>query len=131
MLLRDGTQGLTMKTTKHNLTNRNAQPEGRALSVTGFDGHYRVDSILPYSIALTQDLYLQVRLFRAVKKNCISGEPASPIADSCTCSERIKTDYNSYLCTCHSLIVNYFNNLCEIARLARGMVAVFRKLKRG
>ena len=40
----------------YNLTNRNAPTEVRALSVTGFDGPYRVDSILPYSILPKQEL---------------------------------------------------------------------------
>ena len=62
---------------------------------------------------------VRVRLFRASKKTSISGEPASPIADSSPSCERIKTDYNSYLYTWCSLIV--INNLQEIARLARGM----------
>ena len=67
-------------------------------------------------------LVIQVGLFRASKKTSISGEPASPIADSIPRCERIKTDYNSCMYTWCRLIVLYYNNLYEFARLARGMV---------
>lgn len=57
---------------------------------------------------------VRVRLFRASKKTGISGEPASPIADSSPDCERIKTDYNSYLYIWRSLIA--INNLREYER---------------
>ena len=68
--------------------------------------------------------YIRVKLssiwlFRAVKKNCNSGEPASPIADRCASIERIKTDHNSYTASCHSLV---FQQPMRIRDLSRGMV---------
>ena len=48
--------------------------------------------------------HVQVRPFRARKKTSISSEPAPPMADKCKGIERIKTDYNSYLYTWHSLV---------------------------
>ena len=80
------------------------------------------------------NIYLYIRatvvcagLFRLIKKNEITGVPASPIADSIPRCERIKTDYNSCMYTWCRLIVLYFNNLYEFVRLARGMV--FLKIK--
>ena len=61
------TNQLTMKTLKTNLTNRNAQPEGRALSVTGFDGPYRVDSILTYLASRLQPCCLSVDLAVSIR----------------------------------------------------------------
>ena len=72
-----------------------------------------------------------VRLFRAVKKNCISGEPASPIADNIPRCERIKTDYNSYLYTWCRLIA-YKSITCIKSRcFCAGYGFVFKKLKDG
>ena len=112
---RHGIKDLTNAMKSHSINNRNGHQIWQPLSVNSLWRDYRVDSILPYSVSKAQACYLQVRLFRVSKKTSISGVPASPIADSVLRRERIKTDYNSYLCTWRSLIVIYFNNLCEIA----------------
>ena len=118
-----------MKPLKHKLQLETHHQIGSALSVTGFSGPYRVDSILPYSILPKQELVIalsSIWLFRAVKKNCISGEPASPIADRCASIERIKTDHNSYTASCHSLV---FQQPMRIRDLSRGMVVFVGKSK--
>ena len=113
---RHGIKDLTNAMKSHSINNRNGHQIWQPLSVISvLAGTYRAVSILTLLKARLQPCYLQVRLFRVSKKTNISGVPASPIADSVLRRERIKTDYNSYLCTWRSLIVIYFNNLCEIA----------------
>ena len=51
----------------YNLTNRNAPTEVSALSVTGFDGPYRVDSILTYLHSRLQPCYLSVDLAVSIR----------------------------------------------------------------
>ena len=51
----------------YNLTNRNAPTEVSALSVTGFSGPYRVDSILTYLHSRLQPCYLSVDLAVSIR----------------------------------------------------------------
>ena len=49
---------LTIVMEKHSIQIRNAQPEGRALSVNSLWRDYRVDSILTYSVSKAQALII-------------------------------------------------------------------------